>query len=352
MSKTNQHLLLIIDSQKGIDEAAHWGGNRNNPTAEKNIAALLIAFRLNKLPIIHVQHCSTSPNSPLRPNQKGHEFKEMNLPQKGELIIQKTTTNAFIKTDLEKQIKKTGATTVVIVGFVTNNSVEATARMSGDLGFSTIVVADATATFDKKGFEDSYSSELVHDLALGNLQGEYATILYASDLLIQLIGDDEEEELEEDVEIKEAITLLTPAQIKDIAGDIHSGLKCYFNIKTHKILKLVDTDEMGGEGDEWQQEEIAELEEHFQDYHRIDKMRSRDAFEVMEAFAEQMPAPGLKRRLFMALNKRRPFRNFQNTVDDSDYRQAWFTFRDQRQIEWVERQIRRLEWSLKEEDER
>ena len=36
---------------------------------------------------------------------------------------------------------------------ITNNSVEATARMSGNLGFLTVVVSDATATFGRDDFD-------------------------------------------------------------------------------------------------------------------------------------------------------------------------------------------------------
>ncbi|UZR97964.1 isochorismatase family protein [Chondrinema litorale] len=179
----NRYLLLIIDAQKGIDEAEHWGGNRNNPNAELKINHLLKLFRDNYFPIIHIQHCSSESNSPLRPNQIGHEFKEECKPETSEMVIQKKSTNAFINTSLQENLIAFDASIIVIVGFVTNNSVEATTRMSGSLGFQTILVSDATATFDKTGLDGQiFPSELVHNISLANLSGEYATILNTKEI--------------------------------------------------------------------------------------------------------------------------------------------------------------------------
>jgi nicotinamidase-related amidase len=59
----------------------------------------------------------------------------------------------------------------------TNNSVEATARMAGNLGFSTVVVADACFTFDKVDFGGTLRrAEDVYLMALANLHGEFADV--------------------------------------------------------------------------------------------------------------------------------------------------------------------------------
>jgi Isochorismatase family len=46
--------LIVTDMQEAIDDP-RWGP-RNNPGAEANIAALVAAWRAEKLPIIHVRH--------------------------------------------------------------------------------------------------------------------------------------------------------------------------------------------------------------------------------------------------------------------------------------------------------
>ena len=177
MAKQNKPALVVIDAQVGIQEILHWGGNRNNPQAEKNIEVLLTLWRTRKLPVVIVQHCSVSPTSPLRPNHPGNQLMNFVARTSSEKLIQKSTTSAFIGTDLQQYLEKQSISTLIITGFVTNNSVEATARMSGDLGIETIVVSDATACFDKILINGTkYKSEVVHALSLANLKDEYASI--------------------------------------------------------------------------------------------------------------------------------------------------------------------------------
>lgn len=176
--------LIVIDVQKGIDEAGHWGGNRNNPQAEENIVYLLQAWSSRNLPVMFVQHCSVSHTSPFRPGYAGNDFKDVIKPFVTGKIFKKSVTSAFIGTDLQQALIDDSVTDVVITGFVTNNSVEATARMAGDLGFKTTVVSDATAAFDKRGIDGTiYPSQVVHTLSLSHLKDEYASIATTAEVL-------------------------------------------------------------------------------------------------------------------------------------------------------------------------
>ena len=178
-----QPALLVIDVQKAID-ASSWGDDRNNPGAEARIARLLAHWRARGWPIFHVRHCSRQPNSPYRPGQVGAEFKAEVTPAPGERIIDKSVTSAFIGTTLEQELRAANITQLVITGVITNNSVEATARMAGNLGFDTWVIADATATFGRLDFDGRWrTADEVHALSLANLNGEYATIVSTAEVL-------------------------------------------------------------------------------------------------------------------------------------------------------------------------
>lgn len=179
---TDKTALIIIDVQDGLDDP-YWG-RRNNPDAEKNMARLLAAWRTKGRPILHVQHMSTNPNSPLRPNLPGNAIKRIVAPQGNEPVIRKTVNSAFIGTDLEDRLRAQDIQAVVIVGLTTNHCVETTARMAGNLGFTTLVVDDATATFDRTGYDGThYPAEAVHAISLASLHGEFATVLKTDQLL-------------------------------------------------------------------------------------------------------------------------------------------------------------------------
>ena len=186
LSLSKNTALVLIDLQKAIDDPS-WGV-RNNPQAESNVSRLLSHWRLHDMPIIHIRHVSRFPESTYRDGQAGVEFKEISRPLPGEVVITKHVCTAFIGTDLEARLRGNGCKDVVIVGVVTNNSVEATARASGDLGFRTIVVSDATFTFGRKDFGGRmHSAEEVHAMSLANLDGEYANI-YLTDQVLEMAG--------------------------------------------------------------------------------------------------------------------------------------------------------------------
>lgn len=179
---TDKTALIIIDVQEGLDDPV-WG-RRNNPDAERNMARLLADWRAKRRPVFHVQHMSTNPHSPLRPHQPGNAIKRIVRPEGDEPIIQKTVNSAFIGTDLERRLREAEIQSVVIVGLTTNHCVETSARMAGNLGFTTYVVADATATFDRTGHDGAhYPAETIHAVSLASLHDEFATVVETEQLL-------------------------------------------------------------------------------------------------------------------------------------------------------------------------
>ena len=179
--------LLVIDVQQGIDNPRL--GPRNNLEAEKRIADLLAAWRAAGRPVIHVQHMSVEPNSLLRPGLPGNAIKKEAQPIAGEPLFQKNVNSAFIGTDLEKYLRSQGIENLVMVGLTTEHCISSSARMAANLGFNVTVVADATATFGRRGFDGThYSAELVHGVELASLSGEFATVRNSSEVLAE-VGD-------------------------------------------------------------------------------------------------------------------------------------------------------------------
>jgi len=175
-------VLLLVDLQKAIDHPS-WG-RRNNPLAEVQIARLLDKWRSNGWPLWHIRHDSAEPGSHYRPGQDGNEFKSEAAPVAGEPVISKRTNNAFIGTNLETQLRARGYDTLVVVGVITNNSVEATVRMAGNLGFTTYLLSDCCFTFDRKDWNGNLrSAEDVQAMSLANLDPEYCTVITAERLL-------------------------------------------------------------------------------------------------------------------------------------------------------------------------
>jgi nicotinamidase-related amidase len=185
MPKFARAVLLVVDVQKAIDAPYHAAtGPRNNPDAERNIGRLLAAWRRDNRPIIHIRHDSTFPTSAYRPGQEGNNFKDEVAPVVGETVIPKRTNSAFIGTGLEHYLREAELETLVIAGVSTNNSVEATVRMAGNLGFQTYLVADACFTFARRDFHGRLrTADEVHSMSLANLDEEYCTVLDTASVL-------------------------------------------------------------------------------------------------------------------------------------------------------------------------
>jgi len=178
ISKTDKPALLLVDIQKGFDNLQYWGGQRNNPNAEKNASELLKLWRENNLPVFHIKHCSSNQKSLLNETNEGNEFKDLVMPIDGEPIIKKNVNSAFIGTNLKEQLDNAKISKLVIVGLTTDHCISTTTRMAGNFGYDTFLVSDATATFNKKGLEgQNFPAELIHETALASLNEEFATIV-------------------------------------------------------------------------------------------------------------------------------------------------------------------------------
>ena len=68
-------------------------------------------------------------------------------------------------------------------------------------------------------------------------------------------------------------------------------------------------------------------------------MDSTQGFRVMENFANSLTDDNFRTRLFELLSERKPFSKFKMAIDNSNYRQNWFQFKDNANIEWVREQL-------------
>jgi nicotinamidase-related amidase len=174
--------LIVIDVQQAFRDP-RWG-ERNNPEAESNVARLLAAWRSTGRPVRHVVHDSIEPNSLLRPESPGNAVQAAAAPKPAEPVYRKHVNSGFIGTNLERDLRQDGIDTLVIVGLTTNHCVSTTARMAGNLGFTTFVVSDATASFARPALDGTIRpAEAVHAAALSDLHGEFATVAETADIL-------------------------------------------------------------------------------------------------------------------------------------------------------------------------
>ena len=175
--------LLLVDIQKAFLEKDYPGLIRNNEHAELICGKILKKWRTLDLPIIHVRHSSTNPESKLHKSRPGFEFNDHVTPLETEMVLTKEVNSAFIGTNLENILIKSHIDTLVIVGMTTNHCISTTVRMSGNLGFDTYLISDSTACYNTKGMNgEIIPCNTIYNSALASLQEEFATVIDSKEL--------------------------------------------------------------------------------------------------------------------------------------------------------------------------
>ena len=135
----------------------------------------------------------------------------------------------------------------------------------------------------------------------------------------------------------------TKEQIKEISDQLNCGFHAFYHKLSGELIFVPDTDKhLDMETDAWQNE-LDKLENNFLEYQQIEAMESRESFNVMVDFTENVSDKYLHKKLVEALNSKKPFRAFKFIIDDLPERQNWFAFKDKRYIEWTEDQLKILE---------
>jgi len=171
----------LIDVQKGVDVLEHWGGptgRRNNLDAEDNMRSLLADWRAAGRQVAFTRHDSREAASPLKFSLPTGVQKDGFDIADGDILVEKDVNSGFVGTSLEVDLRRAGISRLVIAGFFTNMCVETTTRMAGNLGFDTYLVHDSCATTNLVGIDGAdHDPQVVHDMTIANLHGEFCTAI-------------------------------------------------------------------------------------------------------------------------------------------------------------------------------
>lgn len=165
--------------------------------------------------------------------------------------------------------------------------------------------------------------------------------------ILDFLLDEIYEEPEEEDEIPEKFSGL----IHSIAENIDCGLVCYLNPLTLEMEEVPA--ELACEPEEFEMVTGECWDDTFKHTSwekciTIEPPESSDSFKIMERFVDKVDDKKLKNKLIYALNNRKPFANFKAIVENSEYRQQWFSFK-QKKLE--ERVWNELSWRLNNNDD-
>lgn len=140
----SQSALLVIDAQDSFRARPSWE-RRSNLAFEKNVGALIEAYREAGLPVIYFLH--TDEDEHFRPGSRLVKLMDFIQPRADEPVLIKTTRNCFTSTPLGAMLMEKGVRRIAVTGIQTEQCCETTTRVAADLGYAVDFVTEGTMTF-------------------------------------------------------------------------------------------------------------------------------------------------------------------------------------------------------------
>ncbi|MDE1995575.1 MAG: isochorismatase family protein [Rhizobiaceae bacterium] len=151
--------LLLIDLQNAV--LTGLGTPARQPVTDAalegviaRLSALKHTARAAGIPAFIVQHDGQGTHR-LSKRSVGWQLRREIAPEAGDVVVHKTSSDAFFETDLEARLRARGITRLVLGGCMTQFTVDTTARRAVSLGFNVTLIADGHTTADmgKLSFE-------------------------------------------------------------------------------------------------------------------------------------------------------------------------------------------------------
>ena len=128
--------------------------------------------------------------------------------------------------------------------------------------------------------------------------------------------------------------------LNDIANSMEAGFKCFLHLQTFEVVTYPDSEQYADMDSKNWKEEISKVRKNKKKFIEIERMTSSDSFRVMKEFVDSLENNSTKIKLLTTLEGHKPFANFKYQVDNSGvYREQWFAFRRQKNIEWIQNQL-------------
>ncbi|WP_413756097.1 cysteine hydrolase family protein [Streptomyces sp. MMBL 11-3] len=141
-----------------------------------NIAMALDTAAQEGVPVVVVQHAAPAGSPVFARGTHGFALHEVVASRPYDHLVEKTLPSSFTGTDLDDWLRREGVDTLTVVGYMTQNCVESTARHAVHLGYRVEVASDATGTVDLANRVGALSAAELHRTVLVVMQSFFAFV--------------------------------------------------------------------------------------------------------------------------------------------------------------------------------
>ncbi len=154
--------LIVVDVQNEYFEGGALSISYPPKSFERIKEAIAEAQKAGIFTVF-VQHTSLKENAKAFVRESHlWEFHDEIKRLTPDLVIEKNHASSFVGTDLNYRLRSLGIDTVAIIGYMTQNCCDATARDASQLGFNVEFLSDANGTLAFSNNAGSVSAEELH----------------------------------------------------------------------------------------------------------------------------------------------------------------------------------------------
>ncbi|MFS0749057.1 cysteine hydrolase family protein [Oceanobacillus sp. 1P07AA] len=135
--------LVIIDVQNAMFDEGVYNGEQ----LVKELQMLIANARESSVPIFYVQH-NEATGQALENGTVGWEIRQEIAPKSQDIVIQKTTPDAFYRTNFQDELVKYEVNHLFLTGIQTEVCVDTTMRSAFSQGYKVSLISNAHSTFD------------------------------------------------------------------------------------------------------------------------------------------------------------------------------------------------------------
>ena len=173
--------LIVIDVQESFRARPEWAGI-SNPKIADQVDRLVRLARDAGDTVVWVLHSEPGSGGVFDPALGQVRLIDGLERRDGELLIHKTSHNAFTTTNLQQELTARGIRELTVCGIRTEQCVETTTRVGSDLGYDVTFVSDATATDPVTRGGVTLSAEEIIQRTEFALADRFATIATVAEL--------------------------------------------------------------------------------------------------------------------------------------------------------------------------
>ncbi|WP_028311460.1 cysteine hydrolase family protein [Derxia gummosa] len=168
--------LIVIDVQNEYFTGGLPIAFPDREQSVARIASAMDAARAHDLPVVVVRH-RTPPGAPIfADGSAGHALHPAVAARPADLVFDKAQASCFADTELADWLAARAIPRVTLVGYMTQNCVDATARHATQLGLAVEILADACGAPDYANEAGRASGEELHRATLVALHAGFGAV--------------------------------------------------------------------------------------------------------------------------------------------------------------------------------